>query len=86
MTTEAKHKEAYEKLIDITKKQISSLGECGEDFTSQVEMRQGLLKYLENLSSKSLCELEENPLLNKLRKIAQTLRQKHLKNPLQQSC
>ncbi len=76
--------ENYKKSIDYLKESEKDIPE--EIFNSQVEIRQELIKYLENPFSKFLCEWEENPLLNKLRKIAQTLRQKHLKSPLQQSC
>lgn len=82
---------AYKKIIENYKQSIEYFKEIKDDipeeiFNSQVEMRQEILKYLENPFSKSLCEWEENPLLNKLRKITQMLRQKHIKSPLQQSC
>jgi NAD+--asparagine ADP-ribosyltransferase len=67
-----RHKEAYEKIIAITKIQIEDLKDGGE-FTSQIEMRQELLKYFENRISKPYYTMEENPLSNKLHKTFQKL-------------
>ena len=76
------NKVAYKKILTIIKSQIKLLKE-GEMSTSQIEMRQELLKFFQSRLEGHSFEIYENPILNNLRMKGQTLRQKYQDNPLQ---
>lgn len=72
---ESRYKEAYEKLIAITKNQIEILKK--EDSTYSLDTRQELLEFFQNRLLGHSSEIRENQTLSTLRTIAQTARQKY---------
>ncbi len=80
-----KHKKAYETLISITKNQIDILKDSESKMAnSLIEMRQEILKYFQSCLKGKCVSIEENLILQNLRKVSQTLRQKHQDGLLQQ--
>lgn len=84
------HKEAFKKLVEITKNSLNYIEEVKEvltteSYTTQIEMRKAQLEFFESRLKEYSFSIDENPILNKLLKIGQTLRQKHRDNPLLQN-